>query len=121
MHVEHYFVFISVLSLQLLIISFNDNITKYRISSIIWSALNFLTCFIFNILTRTTTTIFLVEKGIALLLSPFYSSSDSPIMELYYIVLSLPLCIVLFSVLLLNKFSLIHSFIRSVFINCEHS
>ena len=41
----------------------------------------------------------LVEKGI----TPYksydfcYVSSDSPIMELYYIVLSLPLCIVLFS------------------------
>ena len=48
----------------------------------------------------------------------FNSSSDSPIMELYYIVLSLPLCIVLFShntlyipvlLLLLNKLSFNHS------------
>ena len=52
-----------------------------------------------------------------LLLCPFNSSSDSPIMELYYIVLSLPLCIALFShnilyipvllLLLLNKLSFI--------------
>ena len=59
-----------------------------------------------------------------LMLCPFNNSSDSPIMELYYIVLSLPLCIVLFShnmlyipvLLLLNKLSF--TFILLFEFNC---
>ena len=55
-------------------------------------------CFVVNLVTVTiTTTHFSRKWHSALLLCPFNNSSDSPIMESYYIVLSLQLCVGLFS------------------------